>query len=218
MDDLHVVQRVRTRIPTQVGEFQLLLYTNNVDDKEHLALVMGDVQGKDDILVRVHSECYTGDVLGSLRCDCGEQLHNALLAIESAGNGVMVYLRQEGRGIGLLDKLRAYNLQDQGLDTVDANLALGHKADERDYTIAACILNDLGVKSVQLLTNNPLKIENLRQFGIQVNLRLPIEGSITTDNAGYLFTKAMRMNHMLNLDMLTIENMYGRNGSGNGAD
>ncbi len=218
MDALHVVQQVRTRIPTQVGEFQLLLYTNNVDDKEHLALVMGDVQGKDDILARVHSECYTGDVLGSLRCDCGEQLHNALLAIESAGNGVMVYLRQEGRGIGLLDKLRAYNLQDQGLDTVDANLALGHKADERDYTIAACILNDLGVKSVQLLTNNPLKIENLRKFGIQVNLRLPLEGVITTDNAGYLFTKAMRMNHMLNLDTLTIENMYGRNGSGNGAD
>jgi len=218
MDDLHVVQQVRTRIPTKVGEFQLLLYTNNVDDKEHLALVMGDVQGKDDILVRVHSECYTGDVLGSLRCDCGEQLHNALLAIESAGNGVMVYLRQEGRGIGLLDKLRAYNLQDQGLDTVDANLALGHKADERDYTIAACILNDLGVKSMQLLTNNPLKIENLRKFGIQVNLRLPLEGVITTDNAGYLFTKAMRMNHMLNLDVLTIENKYGRNGSGNGAD
>ncbi len=218
MDDLHVVQQVRTRIPTKVGEFQLLLYTNNVDDKEHLALVMGDVQGKDDILVRVHSECYTGDVLSSLRCDCGEQLHNALLAIAAAGNGVLIYLRQEGRGIGLLDKLRAYNLQDQGLDTVDANLALGHKADERDYTIAACILNDLGVKSVQLLTNNPLKIENLRQFGIQVNLRLPLEGVVTTDNAGYLFTKAMRMNHMLNLDMLTIENMYGRNGSGNSAD
>jgi GTP cyclohydrolase II len=176
------------------------------------------VQGKDDILVRVHSECYTGDVLGSLRCDCGEQLHNALLAIESAGNGVMVYLRQEGRGIGLLDKLRAYNLQDQGLDTVDANLALGHKADERDYTIAACILNDLGVKSVQLLTNNPLKIENLRKFGIQVNLRLPLEGVITTDNAGYLFTKAMRMNHMLNLDEQANENKFGGNGSGNGTD
>jgi GTP cyclohydrolase II len=218
MDELHIIEQVRTRIPTQVGEFQLLLYTNNVDDKEHLALVMGDVQEKEDVLVRVHSECYTGDVLSSLRCDCGEQLRNAMLAVAAVGNGVIIYLRQEGRGIGLLDKLRAYNLQDQGLDTVDANLALGHKADERDYTIAACVLKDLGVKSVQLLTNNPLKIANLRQFGIQVNMRLPLEGTITTDNAGYLFTKAVRMKHMLNLDMLNVENLFGTNGSGNGAD
>lgn len=218
MDELHVVQQVRARLPTPVGDFQLLLYTNNKDDKEHLALVMGSVQGKEDIRVRVHSECYTGDVLGSLRCDCGEQLHNALLEIASAGRGVLIYLRQEGRGIGLLDKLRAYNLQDEGLDTVDANLALGHKADERDYTIAACILNDLKVKSVQLLTNNPQKIRNLRQFGIQVNARLPLEGTITTDNAGYLFTKALRMNHILNLDTLVVEKIFDRSGSGNGAD
>ena len=143
---------------------------------------------------------------------------DALLAIANTGNGVLVYLRQEGRGIGLLDKLRAYNLQDQGMDTVDANLALGHKPDERDYSIAASILNDLGVKSVQLLTNNPVKIDNLRNFGIQVNLRLPLEGAITTENAGYLFTKAMRMNHMLNLDTQKIKHMIGRNGSGSSAD
>jgi GTP cyclohydrolase II len=218
MDKLHVRRQVRARIPTQEGDFQLLLYTNNLDDKEHLALVMGDVEGKDDILVRVHSECYTGDVLGSLRCDCGEQLHRGMQAIAAVGEGVLIYLRQEGRGIGLLDKLRAYNLQDLGLDTVDANLALGHKADERDYGIAACILDNLGIKSVRLLTNNPLKIKNLRQFGIKVNRRLPLEGTMTEDNAGYLFTKAVRMNHILNLDALAVENMSGRNGSNNGAD
>lgn len=218
MEDLHVVKQVSSRLPTGLGEFQLHLYTNNLDDKEHMALVMGDIQGHEDVLVRVHSECYTGDVLGSLRCDCGEQLQDALLAIAQAGNGVLIYLRQEGRGIGLLDKLRAYNLQDQGLDTVDANLALGHKADERDYSVAASMLNDLGIKSVRLLTNNPVKIENLRDSGIRVNLRLPLEGGVTTDNADYLFTKAMRMNHMLNLDNSKIKHVYGRNGSGSGAD
>jgi len=216
MDKLHVVQQVRTRIPTQVGEFHLLLYTNNVDDKEHLALVMGDVQGKDDILVRVHSECYTGDVLGSLRCDCGEQLQCALRAIARVGEGVLIYLRQEGRGIGLLDKLRAYNLQDGGMDTVDANLALGHQADERDYTIAACILKDLQVGSVQLMTNNPLKIKNLHRLGIPVRKRIPLEVTITTDNADYLFTKAQRMHHMLNLDVIQVGDQIGRNGSENG--
>lgn len=218
MDNLHVIQQVCARLPTQVGEFQLLLYTNNKDDKEHLALVMGDIQGEDDVLVRVHSECFTGDVLGSQRCDCGEQLQSAIMAIASAGKGVLIYLRQEGRGIGLLDKLRAYNLQDEGLDTVDANLALGHRPDERDYSIAACIIEDLKVKSVQLLTNNPEKIISLRQFGVQVNTRLPLEGTITSDNAGYLFTKALRMNHLLNLDELAAENIFGRNGSSNGAD
>lgn len=218
MEDLHVVKQVSSRLPTGLGEFQLHLYTNNLDGKEHMALVMGDIQGHEDVLVRVHSECYTGDVLGSLRCDCGEQLQDALLAIAQAGNGVLIYLRQEGRGIGLLDKLRAYNLQDQGLDTVDANLALGHKADERDYSVAASMLNDLGIKSVRLLTNNPVKIENLRDSGIRVNLRLPLEGGVTTDNADYLFTKAMRMNHMLNLDNSKIKHVYGRNGSGSGAD
>jgi GTP cyclohydrolase II len=198
-----VVERMAcARIPTDDGEFQLCLYTNNRDDKEHLALVLGDVCGKSDVLVRLHSECFTGDVLGSRRCDCGEQLQRSMQLIAENGSGILVYLRQEGRGIGLLDKLRAYNLQDQGYDTVDANLALGHQADERDYTAAALILKDLGVKSIHLITNNPGKISNLRKFGIPVTQRVPLEATVYADNANYLFTKAYRMNHMLNLASL----------------
>ncbi|MGW8144317.1 MAG: GTP cyclohydrolase II [Anaerolineales bacterium] len=217
MKEFCVERRVQSRIPTPLGEFDLNLYTNDQDDKEHLALVMGQVAGKRDVIARVHSECYTGDVLGSLRCDCGEQLQSALQTIALAGEGVLIYLRQEGRGIGLLDKLRAYNLQDQGLDTVDANLALGHQADERDYTIAACILNDLGVKSVRLLTNNPLKIENLCQEGIPVSERVPLEATITTYNADYLFTKAQRMHHMLNLEDFQEISLLRKNGGRNGS-
>jgi GTP cyclohydrolase II len=217
MDEFCVERRVASRIPTSEGDFNLYLYTNNLDEKEHLALVMGQVMGKHDIKVRVHSECYTGDVLGSLRCDCGEQLRCAVHAIALAGEGVVIYLRQEGRGIGLLDKLRAYNLQDQGLDTVDANLALGHQADERDYTIAACILKDLGVRSVQLMTNNPLKIKNLLQAGIPINKRVPLEVKVTIDNADYLVTKAHRMNHMLNLDIIREDILVAKNGGGNGS-
>ena len=217
MEDYCVERRVQSRIPTQVGEFHLFLYTNNRDEKEHLALVMGQVTGKKDIVVRVHSECYTGDVLGSLRCDCGEQLQSAMQSIALAGEGVIIYLRQEGRGIGLLDKLRAYNLQDEGLDTVDANLALGHQADERDYSIAACILNDLGVKSVQLLTNNPLKIEDLLQKGIPVSQRVPLEATVTNDNADYLFTKAQRMHHMIDLDHIQENSLLRKNGGRNGS-
>lgn len=216
MDRFCVERRVEARIPTPMGEYHLYLYSNNRDDKEHLALVMGQVEGKNDIMVRVHSECYTGDVLGSLRCDCGEQLQCAMHAIARAGEGVLIYLRQEGRGIGLLDKLRAYNLQDGGLDTVDANLALGHRVDERDYTIAACILKDLQVSSVQLMTNNPQKIENLDRLGIPVRKRIPLEGTVTTDNANYLLTKAQRMHHMLNLDVLQVGDQIGRDSSGNG--
>jgi GTP cyclohydrolase II len=217
MEEFCVERRVQSRIPTSLGEFDLYLYTNNRDDKEHLALVMGQVTGKRDVIARIHSECYTGDVLGSLRCDCGEQLQSALQSIARAGEGVLIYLRQEGRGIGLLDKLRAYNLQDQGLDTVDANLALGHQADERNYTLAACILNDLGVKSVRLLTNNPLKIEDLRQEGIPVSQRIPLEATITTYNADYLFTKAQRMHHLLNLDDFQEISLVRKNGGGNGS-
>lgn len=217
MDEFCVERRVQSRIPTPQGEYLLYLYANNLDEKEHLALVMGQVAGKSDVKVRVHSECYTGDVLGSLRCDCGEQLRCAMQSIALAGEGVIIYLRQEGRGIGLLDKLRAYNLQDQGLDTVDANLALGHEADERDYTIAACILNDLGVKSVHLMTNNPLKIENLLQAGIPVSKRVPLEATVTSDNADYLFTKAHRMRHMLNLDSLHESSLSRKNGGRNGS-
>ncbi len=187
------------RIPTAEGEFQLCHYANDRDDKEHLAVVMGDVAGCHDVLVRVHSECFTGDVLGSLRCDCGPQLHQAMALVAREGRGIILYLRQEGRGIGLQKKLQAYNLQDQGYDTVDANLQLGHQADEREYWAAAGILRDLGVQSVRLLTNNPSKIEHLQQLGIAIRARVPLEAGMTNDNAGYLATKVQRMRHLLNL-------------------
>ncbi len=216
MKKLAVEPRVRSRIPTPEGEFQLSLYTSDQDEKEHLAVVMGQVEGKDDILVRVHSECFTGDVLGSLRCDCGDQLNRAVQRIAYSGEGVVIYLRQEGRGIGLLDKLRAYNLQDQGYDTVDANLALGHEADERDYSIAAGILTDLGIRSIQLMTNNPLKIEALISAGIPVRRRIPLEAEVTLENADYLFTKAKRMQHMLNFNALPARVLHGNHGGMNG--
>ena len=204
MEELIIERAVAARIPTDVGEFQLCLFTNNQDDKEHLAFVMGDVEGKENVLVRVHSECFTGDVLGSRRCDCGDQLHQAMRQIAATGEGVLIYLRQEGRGIGLLDKLRAYNLQDQGYDTVDANLLLGHQADERDYTVAARILENLGIRSIRLLTNNPSKISHLLQLGVRVNERVPVEAAIYADNANYLFTKVQRMEHLLSLNDLPI--------------
>jgi len=199
MSELDVQQMACARIPTAEADFRLYLYHNNQDDKEHLALVMGEVAGQDEILVRVHSECFTGDVLGSLRCDCGDQFHRALEMITAAGRGVLVYLRQEGRGIGLLDKLRSYNLQDAGFDTVDANLLLGHQADERDYSIAASILTDLGVNSIRLLTNNPEKLKDLKGRGVDVADRIPLQTPVTPENVGYLRTKIVRMHHMLNL-------------------
>jgi GTP cyclohydrolase II len=203
MGELTITQMTCARIPTTAGEFRLCLYVNNQNDKEHLALVMGDVAGQRDVLVRVHSECFTGDVLGSLRCDCGQQLQQSLQLIADEGRGVLVYLRQEGRGIGLPDKLRAYNLQDMGYDTVDANLLLGHQADERDYTVAALMLQDLGVHSVRLLTNNPKKIESLQKLGMAVTTRIPLQPQVTTENAVYLMTKAQRMDHFLNLGLLS---------------
>ncbi|HVN54661.1 MAG TPA: GTP cyclohydrolase II [Anaerolineaceae bacterium] len=199
MTELMIQRVVCARIPTDYGEFQLCLYTNNRDEKEHLALVRGNVTGRAGVLVRVHSECFTGDVLGSQRCDCGEQLQNAMKQIAAEGLGVVIYLRQEGRGIGLQSKLRAYNLQDEGLDTVDANLVLGHPADQRDYTIAALILNDLGIRSIRLLTNNPDKIQYLKRLGVKVVERVPSQPTVTRDNAQYLLTKRERMHHMLNL-------------------
>jgi len=215
MESLQTERKACSRIPTELGEYQLCLYTNNQDDKEHLALVMGDIHQKSQVLVRIHSECFTGDVLGSRRCDCGEQLQLAMQMIAEAGAGVIVYLRQEGRGIGLLDKLRAYNLQDQGYDTVDANLALGHQPDLRDYTIAARILEDLEVRSVRLMTNNPGKIMRLEELGIPVVERIPLESTIYADNAYYLFTKAQRMNHLLNMEMVSVilPNGNGKNGT-----
>jgi len=202
LEENKVTSAASARIPTAVSEFRLFFYTGNRDDKEHLALVKGEVAGQREVLVRVHSECFTGEVLGSKRCDCGPQLQAALRLIADAGLGVVIYLRQEGRGIGLLDKLRAYNLQDQGFDTVDANLLLGHQADERDYTVAAQILKDLGVRSIKLLTNNPHKIDSLQELGIEVRARIPLQTEVCAENAGYLRTKARRLKHLLVLDEL----------------
>lgn len=194
-----VTRMTAARIPTKYGDFQLTFYTNSIDQKEHLAFCRGDLAQAQNVLVRVHSECFTGDVMGSLRCDCGEQLDRALAMIAREGRGVVVYLRQEGRGIGLLEKLRAYNLQDQGYDTVDANLMLGHGADERDYSLAACILEDLGIQSVRLMTNNPAKISALKDEGVNVVDRVPIEAAVNAESAGYLLTKAKRMDHVFSI-------------------
>lgn len=197
MDRLVVEQDVSARIPTRHGEFRLYLFRNSMDAKEHMALTLGSLRGRAAVLTRVHSECFTGDVLGSLRCDCGEQLERSMHMIGRAGSGIVLYLRQEGRGIGLRDKLRAYNLQDQGLDTVEANLKLGHIADARDYRIAARMLAQLEVKSIDLITNNPTKIDSLRSLGVTVRERVPIQIPPRPENAGYLRTKVRRMNHLL---------------------
>lgn len=199
MDSPSVRRLTSARIPTSGCEFTLTLYDNSQDDKDHLALVCGEVSEKEDVLVRVHSECFTGDVLGSLRCDCGEQLDTAMRKVATEEEGVIIYLRQEGRGIGLLSKLRAYNLQDEGYDTVEANRLLGHGADERDYAIAARILDDLGISSAQLLTNNPEKIESLTEYGINISERVPLEPHVNRHNEGYLRTKVNRMRHLLDL-------------------
>lgn len=188
---------VQTPIPTRHGEFILHYYSNNLDDKEHVALVKGQVDGRELVPVRIHSECFTGDVLGSRRCDCGEQLDMAMKMLDDAGYGVLIYLRQEGRGIGLLKKLQAYNLQDAGMDTVDANIHLGHLADEREYGIAALILDNLKIKSIELITNNPKKIDGLKKLGVNVVNRIPIVAAAHNDNLDYLKTKAKKMAHML---------------------
>jgi GTP cyclohydrolase II len=193
-------REVSARIPTRYGEFEMTLYRGD-DRKEHLAMTLGSIRETAGVLTRVHSECLTGDILGSLRCDCGEQLERSLQLIGRAGRGVLLYLRQEGRGIGLRDKLRAYNLQDEeGLDTVEANLRLGHEADERDYTVAAHILGDLGVESVNLITNNPSKIDALGKLGVSVIGRTPIQIAPGAENLTYLRTKLRRMNHLLELN------------------
>ena len=214
VETLKIKRIVQARIPTDAGEFQLCLYANNRDDKEHLALVHGRVEQQNHVPVRIHSECFTGDVLGSRRCDCGEQLRLAMDYIAGQSMGVIVYLRQEGRGIGLLEKLRAYNLQDSGYDTVEANLALGHSEDEREYSMAAAILQDLGVQSVQLLTNNPDKISGLESLGVRVTGRVPLVATVTEDNAAYLLTKARRMNHLLDADLFFPVEPLSSNGHG----
>ena len=190
---------VVANMPTDNGTFKIVGFENHIDGKEHIALVKGDVKGKEGVTVRIHSECFTGDILGSLRCDCGSQLKTAMRRIDRLGEGVVLYLRQEGRGIGLLNKLRAYNLQEEGMDTLDANLHLGFGADMRDYAVAAQMLKALGVKSIKLLTNNPLKINGLEEYGIPVVEREEIEIEHNKVNKIYLKTKKERMGHLLKI-------------------
>lgn len=192
-----VKREIITKLPTRYGEFDLHLYTNVLDNKEHLAMVKGTINDGEPVLVRVHSECLTGDTFGSLRCDCKDQLNAAMMQIEREGRGVMLYMRQEGRGIGLANKLRAYNLQDAGFDTVQANLELGFRDDLRDYGIGAQILADLGVTKMRLLTNNPKKIVGLKSYGLEVVERVPIESMPNEVNEYYLKTKRDKMGHLI---------------------
>lgn len=196
----NVIKReVVTNLPTEYGKFKLIGYSNNLDNKEHIALVKGEVSGKSSVLVRIHSECLTGDVFHSTRCDCGPQLEKALKMISQRGSGVVLYMRQEGRGIGLLNKLRAYRLQDKGLDTVEANEALGFPADIREYEISAQVLKDLQVSSIELLTNNPRKIAALEKNNIEIVKRIPMEPDLFKDNEKYLQTKQEKLGHMLTI-------------------
>jgi 3,4-dihydroxy 2-butanone 4-phosphate synthase/GTP cyclohydrolase II len=203
--DKLVERVVSTKLPTGFGEFTAVGYRSLVDDKHHVAMVKGEVDGYEHVLVRVHSECLTGDVFHSLRCDCGEQLESALAMIEREGRGVLLYLSQEGRGIGLLNKLRAYNLQDEGLDTVDANLELGLPVDLRDYGIGAQILVDLGLTSIRILTNNPKKIRGLEGYGLSVTAQVPIEHAPNPHNERYLRAKRDRLGHTLHHQGLALD-------------
>ena len=197
-DQVHIRKESEARIPTRHGMFTALVYKAPDSPHEHLAMVMGNVQDQQDVLVRVHSECLTGDTFGSLRCDCRQQLEASLAAVGREGRGVVVYLRgHEGRGIGLTHKLRAYALQDEGLDTVDANLSLGLEADARDYTVGARILQDLGITSMRLLTNNPAKYRCIAEFGLQISEKVPLHTPPTRENHAYLMTKQTRMGHTL---------------------
>jgi 3,4-dihydroxy 2-butanone 4-phosphate synthase/GTP cyclohydrolase II len=203
--DKLVQREVEVQLPTAYGDFRGVAYRSLVDGKHHIALVKGDVDGHTDVLVRVHSECLTGDVFHSLRCDCGQQLESALRQIDDEGSGVLLYLQQEGRGIGLLNKLHAYKLQEEGLDTVDANLKLGLPADLRDYGIGAQILVDLGLTSIRLLTNNPKKIVGLEGYGLQVTDQVPIQHEPNEHNVDYLRTKKEKLGHLLHHQGLALD-------------
>jgi GTP cyclohydrolase II len=187
-------------LPSRFGDFQIVAFYNNKDGKEHVALVHGDVAGARDVPVRVHSECLTGDVIGSLRCDCRDQLESALRMIGQMERGALLYMRQEGRGIGLINKIRAYGLQEHGYDTVEANIALGFRDDERDYSIAAHMLSSMHIKSIQLITNNPNKIEELTKLGINVTGRIPHIMPVNEHNRFYLETKALKSGHLIDMN------------------
>ena len=198
----HICVRVDAvaNLPSRFGKFKIIGFWNNRDGKDHIAMVHGDVMGHDNVPTRLHSECLTGDVMGSLRCDCRDQLEVALLKISKLERGLVLYMRQEGRGIGLINKLKAYTLQDQGLDTVEANLALGFRDDERDYEVAGHMLASLNVGSVQLMTNNPRKIRELEKLGVEVTGRIPHVIPANEWNQFYLETKAHRSGHLLEID------------------
>ena len=198
VNEKHVVREAKAKMPTKYGEFDIYGYVNDITGEHHVALVKGDIGDGEDVLCRVHSECLTGDVFGSNRCDCGEQLAQAMRQIEKEGRGILLYMRQEGRGIGLINKLKAYELQEQGFDTVDANIELGFAPDLREYWVGAQILRDIGVKSLQLLTNNPSKVYGLDGFGLKVNKRVPIEIPPQKYDLGYLRVKKDRMGHVFN--------------------